>query len=70
MWRALDDHTGRVREVPLHMAAAYEIGDKINVERNSSVIFKGIIKTLDYQIDTNNASSPVGITAKGVGFNI
>ncbi len=57
-------------EVPLHEAASYQIGDKINVERSSSVIFKGIIKSLDYQINTENGRSPVGITAKGVGFNI
>ncbi|GJQ59793.1 MAG: hypothetical protein D8M57_13265 [Candidatus Scalindua sp. AMX11] len=57
-------------EVPLHEAAAYQIGDKINVERSSSVIFKGIIKTLNYSINTKNGRSPVGLTAKGVGFNI
>ncbi len=57
-------------EVPLHEAATYQIGDKINVERSSSVIFKGIIKSLNYRINTDNGRSPVGLTAKGVGFNI
>jgi len=57
-------------EVPLHEASAYQIGDKINVERSSSVIFRGVIKSLDYSINTDSANSPVAITAKGVGFNI
>lgn len=57
-------------EVPLHEAAAFQIGDKINVERSSSVIFKGVIKSLDYSINTESANSPVAITAKGVGFTI
>ncbi len=57
-------------EVPLHEAAAYQIGDKINVERSSSIIFKGIIKSLNYGINTKNGRSPVGLTARGVGFNI
>ena len=57
-------------EVPLHEAAAYQIGDKISVERASSVIFRGVIKSLDYSINTDSGNSPVAITAKGVGFTI
>lgn len=57
-------------DVPLHEAAAYQIGDKINIERSSSVIFKGVIKTLNYSIDTEEAASVVGVSARGVGFNI
>lgn len=57
-------------EIPLHLASSYQIGDKINVERSSSVIFKGVIKSLDYSINTESGNSPVVLTAKGVGFNI
>lgn len=57
-------------EVPLHLAKTMQIGDKINIERSSSAIFKGLIKTLSYNINTETAESPVGIEAKGVGIGI
>lgn len=57
-------------EVPLHEAAAYQIGDKVNIEISSSIIFQGILKKLNYNLDTNNAASTVGVSARGVGFNI
>lgn len=57
-------------EIPIHTAGAMEIGDKINVKRGVDTIFKGIIKTLDYSLNTETAESPVGIEAKGVGFGI
>ena len=57
-------------EVPLHLAKTMQIGDKINIERSSTAIFKGIIKTLNYSLNTETAESPVGIEAKGVGVGI
>lgn len=57
-------------ELPLHKAKTMKIGDKINVERSGTAIFKGIIKMLDYNINTESAESPVGIEARGVGVGI
>lgn len=57
-------------EMPLHKAPAMQLGDKINIKRSGSVVFKGIIKTLSYNINTETAEAPVGIEAKGVGVGI
>jgi hypothetical protein len=57
-------------EMPLHKAPAMQIGDKINIKRSGSVVFKGIIKTLDYSLNTETAEAPVSIEAKGVGVGI
>lgn len=56
--------------LPLFKAAALKLGDKVNIEKSSSTIFKGLIKKLDYNIDLNTANAPVHIEARGVGFGI
>lgn len=57
-------------QVPIHKGAAMNIGDKINIQESSSTIFKGLIKELNYNLNTDTANSPVGIRASGVGIGI
>lgn len=57
-------------ERPLHMVKTMQIGDKVNLKRGADTIFKGLIKTLNYNINTETAEAPVGIEARGVGIGI
>ena len=57
-------------EIPLHEAKSMKIGDKINVEKDGDTIFKGVIKSLSYSVNTESANSLVAIMAKGVGIGI
>jgi hypothetical protein len=56
--------------IPMHEAAAMNIGNKINNEKASATRFKGVIKRLEYSLNTETAEAPVAVTAKGIGIGI
>jgi hypothetical protein len=56
--------------MPLHESATMEIGDKLNIEKTSITRFKGIIKELNYSLNTETAEATTGVTVKGVGIGI
>jgi hypothetical protein len=57
-------------EIPLFEGKEANIGDKIEIKRNSNIIFVGIIKLLQYSIDTNTGINTLFITCKGIGRGI
>jgi hypothetical protein len=57
-------------EIPVFVGKAYEIGDRINIERDSNIRFSGIIKKLIYSINLATGKNAILVAAKGVGFGI
>lgn len=57
-------------DMPMHKAAAMNIGDKINIEKAAATRFKGVIKQLEYNLNTETAEAPVSVVAKGIGIGI
>ncbi len=57
-------------DMPLHESVGMEIGDKLNIEKVSVARFKGIIKELDYSLDTETAQATASVVANGVGIGI
>lgn len=56
--------------MPLHESANMNIGDKLNIQQSGLDRFVGIIKGLDYSLNTETAESITTVTAKGVGIGI
>lgn len=57
-------------EVPLFEGKQFNIGDRIDIERDSNIRFSGIVKTLTYSINLRNGENSILVVAKGVGFGI
>ena len=57
-------------ELPVFEGKDMNIGDRVNIERDLSVRFAGIIKILSYSINLLNGENSIFITAKGVGLGI
>lgn len=57
-------------EIPLFEGREMNIGDRIDIERDSNRTFGGIIKTLTYSIDLRSGRNSILVAAKGVGFGI
>ncbi|MCP4989383.1 MAG: LamG domain-containing protein [Colwellia sp.] len=57
-------------EVPVFEGKTFNIGDRINIERDSSTRFAGIIKKLSYTINLTDGQNAIAVNAKGVGFGI
>ena len=56
--------------LPLHAKINSNIGDKINIQKNSIVQFLGNIKEIDYILNTETAEGTMRIVAKGTGTNV
>ena len=56
--------------LPLHARINSNIGDKINIQKNSIVQFLGNIKEIDYILNTETAEGTMNIVAKGTGTNV
>ncbi len=57
-------------EIPVFVGKSFNIGDRLNIERDSVVRFAGIIKTLTYSISLRTGENSILVVAKGVGFGI
>jgi hypothetical protein len=57
-------------EIPVFVGKDLNIGDFLNIERDSAIRFSGLIKTLSYSINLQNGENSIFVTAKGVGFGI
>ena len=56
--------------IPLFVGKDMNIGDRIDIERDSNTRFSGIIKKLIYSINLANGENSILVDAKGVGFGI
>jgi hypothetical protein len=57
-------------EIPVFEGREMNIGNRIDIEKDSNARFKGIIKTLAYSIDLRSGRNSILVAAKGVGFGI
>ncbi len=57
-------------EIPLFEGKDMNIGDRIDIEKDSNTRFSGIIKKLAYSIDLRTGENSIVVAAKGVGFGI
>jgi hypothetical protein len=57
-------------EIPVFEGKSLNIGDRINIERDSSTRFIGLIKTLSYSINLATGQNGIRVVAKGVGVGI
>jgi hypothetical protein len=57
-------------EIPVYEGKHMNIGDRINIERDSNVRFSGLIKRLTYSINLQTGANSILVGAKGVGFGI
>jgi len=57
-------------EIPLFEGRALNIGDRINIEKDSLIRFVGIIKKLSYTINLTDGQNAIVVSAKGVGQGI
>ncbi len=56
--------------MPLHESANINIGDKLNIQKSSTDKFIGIVKQLNYSLNTNTAEATTEVMAKGIGVGI
>lgn len=57
-------------QIPVFEGKHFNIGDRLNIERDSVVRFSGLIKTLTYSINLATGENSIFVVAKGVGFGI
>lgn len=55
-------------EVPLHAFGNLRIGDKVRIQSRGKVL-TGLLETIDYNIDVDNAEATVSISTKGKSLN-
>jgi hypothetical protein len=57
-------------EIPVYEGRTLNIGDRLNITKNSSERFRGLIKTLFYSINLATGQNSIRVVAKGVGIGI
>jgi len=57
-------------EIPVFTGKTAQIGSRVDIQRNSSTIFSGIIKRLNYSMDLKNGINKITVGARGIGKGI
>ncbi len=57
-------------ELPVYVGRSLNIGDRLDIERDSETRFSGIVKRLSYSINLQTGKNLILVVAKGVGFGI
>jgi len=57
-------------EIPVFEGRTAQIGDRIDIERDSNIIFSGIIKRLQYYLNLADGENRIVVNTRGVGRGI
>ncbi len=57
-------------EIPIFVGKNADTGDRIDIKSNGNIIFSGIIKKLNYNINLEQGQNSIIISARGVGRGI
>ncbi len=57
-------------EMPVFEGSTAQIGDRIDIERDSNIIFSGIIKRLQYSLNCADGQNRIVVNSRGVGRGI